>query len=200
MKKAILVAVLALTVTLTACKPATQIPSFDRVYTVDEFDRDFDLRQRARAACSENPGQLGSDPNCVNATASHLGAGSEEDHQYDVKRIAAAQDIATIFTALMLYHLDNGAYPTQQQGLQALIEKPAVAPVPGNWKDGGYLVRLPNDPFGHPYQFANPGTHGDIDVFSVGANGSDLIGTWQPLVHQYVTAARDGSNPSSDSQ
>ncbi len=83
---------------------------------------------------------------------------------------------------------DNGAYPTQSQGLQALIEKPTAAPIPGNWKDGGCLDHLPNDPWGHPYQFLNPGVHGEIDVYSDGAAGPSgdantaAIGSWQPEV------------------
>lgn len=184
---------------LSACKPATQVPSLDRVYTVDEFDRDFDLRQRTLAACASNPGQLSSDPNCLNSMASHVGAGREDDKQFEAKRIATAQDIGVIVVALMLYRLDNGAYPSHDQGLRALIEKPSIPPVPGNWKDGGYLVRLPNDPFGHPYQYLNPGVHGEIDVYSLGADGNPGgdganadIGSWQPWVREYVTAARGG--------
>ena len=195
-----MIVAVALAGILAACKPATQVPSLDRVYTVDEFDRDFDLRQRVLAVCASNPGQLGSDPNCMNSMASHVGAGREEDTQFEVKRTEAAQNIGVIVTALMLYRLDNGAYPSQTQGLRALIEKPSIAPVPGNWKDGGYIERLPNDPFGHPYQYLNPGVHGEIDVFSFGADGrpggegaNADIGSWQPWVHQYITAARGGS-------
>jgi general secretion pathway protein G len=207
MKQTKLILAIALTGILTACKPATQVPSLDRIYTVDEFDRDFDLRQRVLAACASNPGQLKSDPNCVNSSASHLGVGREEDRQYEAKRIATARDIGVIMSTLMLYRLDNGAYPSQEQGLQALTEKPSVAPVPGNWHAGGYLERLPNDPFGHPYQYANPGVHGEIDVYSLGADGRSGgdganadIGSWQPWVQTYVTAASSGSKANSDSQ
>ena len=202
-----LILAIALTGILAACKPATQVPSLDRIYTVDEFDRDFDLRQRVLAACDSNPGQLKSDPNCVNSSASHLGAGREEDRQYEAKRIATAQDIGVIMSTLMLYRLDNGAYPSQEQGLRALTEKPSVAPVPGNWHAGGYLERLPSDPFGHPYQYVNPGVHGEIDVYSLGADGRSGgdganadIGSWQPWVQAYVSAASTGSKVNSDSQ
>ncbi|CAN7491256.1 type II secretion system major pseudopilin GspG [Caballeronia sp. LjRoot34] len=103
----------------------------------------------------------------------------------DAKRVAATQDISIIMQALTLYHRDNGRYPTQEQGLRALTEKPAINPVPKLWKDGGYLSRLPNDPWGNPYQYLNPGVHGEVDVFSYGADakqggdGNDAdIGSW----------------------
>ena len=90
----------------------------------------------------------------------------------DEARIAAAkQDVATLAQALRLYKLDNLAYPTTDQGLQALVAKPAAAPIPANWKTGGYLERLPKDPWGRDYRYLNPGRHGEIDVYSVGADG-----------------------------
>ena len=102
------------------------------------------------------------------------------------RRVAATQDIATVMQSLKLYRLDNGRYPTTDQGLRALVSKPTTDPVPNNWKDGGYLERLPNDPWGNPYQYLNPGVHGEIDVFSYGADGkpggdgNDAdIGSWQ---------------------
>src|SRR5471030_404689 len=88
----------------------------------------------------------------------------------EARRVAAKQDIGTVMQALKLYRLDNGRYPTQEQGLRALVEKPATDPVPTNWKDGGYLERLPNDPWGNGYQYLNPGVHSEIDVFSYGAD------------------------------
>ena len=104
----------------------------------------------------------------------------------EAKRITAKQDIGPIMQALKLYRRDNGRYPTQEQGLRALIEKPATHPVPNNWKDGGYLERLPNDPWGNGYQYLNPGVHSEIDVFSYGADsmqggeGNDAdIGSWE---------------------
>ena len=90
----------------------------------------------------------------------------------DEARITAAkQDVATLAQALRLYKLDNFAYPTTDQGLQALVVKPGAAPIPANWKTGGYLERLPKDPWGREYRYLNPGRHGEIDVFSLGADG-----------------------------
>ncbi|MEG0821805.1 MAG: type II secretion system major pseudopilin GspG [Burkholderiaceae bacterium] len=107
----------------------------------------------------------------------------------DDARIAAAkQDIASVMQALKLYRLDNSRYPTTEQGLQALITKPTIEPLPSNWKSGGYLERhsVPKDPWGHPYQYLSPGTQGEIDVFSLGADGQPGgegpdadIGSWQ---------------------
>jgi general secretion pathway protein G len=70
-----------------------------------------------------------------------------------------------------MYRLDNIRYPTTEQGLQSLIAKPVMAPVPNNWKAGGYLEKLPNDPWGNPYVYLNPGRQGEIDVISLGADG-----------------------------
>ena len=90
----------------------------------------------------------------------------------DEARVAAArQDIFTLMQALKLYKLDNRRYPTTEQGLAALVQKPSQAPVPQSWSAGGYLEKLPNDPWGQPYQYLNPGLHGDIDVMSFGADG-----------------------------
>lgn len=90
----------------------------------------------------------------------------------EARIIAAKQDIAALGQALKLYRLDNIRYPATDQGLQALVVKPTSAPIPPNWKSGGYLDRLPKDPWGHDYQYLNPGTHGEIDVFSLGADGA----------------------------
>lgn len=101
----------------------------------------------------------------------------------EARVVAARQDIASIMQALKLYKLDNRHYPSSAQGLQALVQRPTVAPVPGNWKP--YLERLPADPWGTPYQYLNPGLHGDVDVMSLGADtrpgGNDFdadIGSW----------------------
>lgn len=103
----------------------------------------------------------------------------------EARIIAAKQDIAAISQALKLYRLDNMRYPSTEQGLQALVKKPTVAPEPLNWKGNGYLERLPNDPWGHPYQYLQPGLHGEIDVMSLGADGEQGgegndadIGSW----------------------
>lgn len=89
----------------------------------------------------------------------------------DARILAAKQDIATLMQALKLYRLDNQRYPTTEQGLQALVARPTAAPIPQNWKTGGYLDRLNRDPWGNPYQYLSPGTRGEIDVFSYGADG-----------------------------
>jgi len=89
----------------------------------------------------------------------------------EARVIAARQDVATIVSALKLYRLDIGRYPTSEQGLKALVAKPSEEPIPTNWKIGGYLDRLPNDPWGKPYQYSSPGLKGEMDVFSFGADG-----------------------------
>lgn len=102
----------------------------------------------------------------------------------EARVIAARQGISAILLALRMYKMDNMRYPTTEQGLQALVTKPTLPPIPTNWK--GYLDTLPKDPWGHPYQYLQPGLHGDVDVFSFGADGvsggegNDAdIGSWQ---------------------
>ena len=104
----------------------------------------------------------------------------------EARIIAAKQDIASISQALKLYRLDNMRYPTTEQGLRALVKKPTIAPSPPNWKGNGYLERLPNDPWKHPYQYLQPGLHCDFDVMSLGADGAPGgvgndadIGSWE---------------------
>ena len=89
----------------------------------------------------------------------------------EARAVAAKSDIAAILAALKLYRLDNQRYPTSEQGLAALTARPTQPPVPPNWKPNGYLERLPKDPWGQPYQYLNPGLHGEIDVYSFGADG-----------------------------
>jgi general secretion pathway protein G len=89
----------------------------------------------------------------------------------EARVVAAKQDIAAISQALKLYKLDNRRYPTTEQGLSALVVKPSLAPIPDNWKAGGYLEKLPKDPWGGDYQYLSPGVHGEFDVFSYGADG-----------------------------
>jgi general secretion pathway protein G len=87
-------------------------------------------------------------------------------------RVTAARvDIATMMQALKLYKLDNQRYPTSEQGLNALITKPTGGPAANGWKAGGYIEKLPKDPWGAPYQYLSPGIHGEVDVFSFGADG-----------------------------
>jgi len=107
------------------------------------------------------------------------------DRPDEARAVAARSDIATIMQALKLYRLDNQRYSTTEQGLNALVAKPEQPPVPPNWKPGGYLERLPKDPWGRQYQYLSPGLKGEVDVFSFGADGqtggsgvdSD-IGSW----------------------
>jgi general secretion pathway protein G len=102
----------------------------------------------------------------------------------EARAVAARQDIATIMQALKLYKLDNRKYPTAEQGLVGLVKKPEIEPLPPNWKS--YIERLPQDPWGSAYQYLSPGLHGDVDVFSYGADGKPGgegvdadIGSWQ---------------------
>ena len=103
----------------------------------------------------------------------------------DESRVTAARtDVNNLMQALKLYKLDNQRYPSAEQGLQALIAKPTVGTIPSNWKP--YLDKLPNDPWKQPYQYANPGVKGEVDVFSFGADGvaggegnNADIGSWQ---------------------
>lgn len=106
------------------------------------------------------------------------------DRTDDARATAARTDVSTLIQALKLYKLDNQRYPSAEQGLQALLTKPTSGPIPGNWKP--YLDKLPNDPWGRPYQYLNPGIKGDIDVMSFGADGQPGgegrdadIGSWQ---------------------
>lgn len=87
----------------------------------------------------------------------------------DARIVKAKQDVLSIQNALELYKLDNGFYPTTDQSLMALVEKPSSSPVPNNWKS--YLKSLPKDPWGRDYLYINPGQHGDIDVFTYGPTG-----------------------------
>ena len=87
----------------------------------------------------------------------------------DARVTAARTDINNLVQALKLYRLDNQRYPSAEQGLQALVQRPTAGAVPPNWKP--YLDKLPNDPWGNAYQYLNPGVHGEIDVFSLGADG-----------------------------
>ncbi len=106
------------------------------------------------------------------------------DRAADARVTAARTDIANLVQALKLYKLDNQRYPSAAQGLSALVIKPGTAPVPFNWRP--YLDKLPNDPWGQPYQYLSPGIQGEIDVLSFGADGKPGgegrdadVGSWQ---------------------
>ncbi|MBK5911642.1 type II secretion system protein GspG [Rhodothalassium salexigens] len=98
----------------------------------------------------------------------------------------ARSDIASLESALKMYRLDNLSYPTTDQGLEALVDRPEGLAQPNRYRDGGYIDRLPADPWGNPYQYVRPGEHGAYDLYSTGADGrvggDDLnadIGNWQ---------------------
>jgi general secretion pathway protein G len=91
------------------------------------------------------------------------------DRADDARSTAAKTDVNNLMQALKLYRLDNQRYPAAEQGLQALLVKPTTGSIPTNWKS--YLDKLPNDPWGRPYQYLNPGIRGEIDVMSFGADG-----------------------------
>ena len=106
------------------------------------------------------------------------------DRADDARVMAARTDVNNLVQALRLYKLDNQRLPTAEQGLQALIVRPTSGPVPPNWKP--YLDKLPNDPWGRPYQYLYPGVKSEMDVMSLGADGQaggegkDAdIGSWQ---------------------
>ncbi|MDP3761726.1 MAG: type II secretion system major pseudopilin GspG [Ramlibacter sp.] len=106
------------------------------------------------------------------------------DRADDARVTAARTDVNNLMQALKLYKLDNQRYPTTEQGLQALVAKPAAGPVPPNWKP--YIEKLPQDPWRNAYQYLNPGVKGEIDVMSFGADGQPGgegknadVGSWQ---------------------
>ncbi|KAB0461042.1 MULTISPECIES: type II secretion system major pseudopilin GspG [Vibrio] len=85
----------------------------------------------------------------------------------------AITDIVALENALDMYKLDNSVYPTTDQGLDALVSKPTSSPEPRNYRDGGYIKRLPNDPWGNEYQYLSPGDNGTIDIFTLGVDGQE---------------------------
>ena len=97
----------------------------------------------------------------------------------------ATSDIVALEGSLDMYKLDNHRYPTTEQGLQALVTKPDIAPIPKNYRDDGYIRRLPEDPWGNDYQYLSPGEKGLFDVYTLGADGQENgegagadIGNW----------------------
>ena len=107
------------------------------------------------------------------------------DRADDAKVTAAKADIGNLTQALKMYRLDNGRYPSAEQGLTSLVTKPTAEPMAPNWKKN--LDQLPNDPWGKPYVYLNPGIKAEIDVMSFGADGQSGgegknadIGSWQP--------------------
>jgi general secretion pathway protein G len=106
------------------------------------------------------------------------------DRADDARVTAAKTDVTNLMQALKLYKLDNQRYPSAEQGLEALVKRPTAGAVPPNWKS--YVDKLPADPWGRAYLYTNPGVKGEIDVFSLGADGQPGgegknadIGSWQ---------------------
>lgn len=106
------------------------------------------------------------------------------DRPDEARIVKAKQDIQAISSALQLYKLDNYQFPSTDQGLDALVQKPSGDPEPKNWKP--LLDQLPNDPWGNAYLYLSPGENGDFDLFTYGADGVDggegvnaTIGNWQ---------------------
>lgn len=104
----------------------------------------------------------------------------------EARAVSARQDTKAIGAALELYRLDNYVYPSTAQGLAALVERPQGDPPAPNWKAGGYLDRVPVDPWKRPYLYLNPGVHGEVDVYTLGADGAPGgegpnadVGNWQ---------------------
>jgi general secretion pathway protein G len=91
----------------------------------------------------------------------------------EAKLLKAKMQIESMETALKLYKLDNGAYPTTDQGLDALVSQTDIPPVPRKWREGGYLEKgkVPSDPWGNAFVYLSPGVHGDFDLVSYGADG-----------------------------
>lgn len=88
----------------------------------------------------------------------------------DAQVTKAKAEIATIENALKFYRLDNFAYPSSEQGIESLVTQPND-PTIRNWKPGGYLDRMPKDPWGNPYLYLNPGNNGEIDIYTLGRDG-----------------------------
>lgn len=88
----------------------------------------------------------------------------------DARRTAAIVEIKNLEEALHLYKLDNAIYPTTEQGLKALVTKPTSSPIPERWRTGGYVAKVPKDPWNNDYVYLSPGTHGDFDLLSYGGD------------------------------
>lgn len=94
----------------------------------------------------------------------------------EAKKVKAKLQIENLEAALKLYKLDNGAYPTTEQGLEALVQKPATGAIPANWREGGYLEKgkIPLDPWNRPYVYVSPGVKNkDFDLKSLGGDGEE---------------------------
>lgn len=88
----------------------------------------------------------------------------------EARRTATKVQIKNIEQALQQYEMDNGYYPSTEQGLDALVKKPTIGRIPIKYKEGGYMTKIPKDPWGTPYSYIAPGAHGDYDLVSYGAD------------------------------
>lgn len=95
------------------------------------------------------------------------------DRPEQARRTKAILDIKSIETALLLFQMDNGFYPSTEQGLEALVEKPTTGRIPNDYKEGGYLKKVPHDPWNTPYIYISPGAHEDFDLISYGPDGEE---------------------------
>ena len=103
------------------------------------------------------------------------------DRPDQARIVKAKQDIRALESALNLYRLDQFSYPSTDEGIEALVNPPADSQASARWKTGGYLERIPMDPWNNPYQYLNPGVHGVIDIYTLGKDGQasdDDIGNW----------------------
>jgi general secretion pathway protein G len=95
------------------------------------------------------------------------------DRPEQARRTKATMDLRRIETALSLFQMDNGFYPSTEQGLEALVEQPTTGQIPTNYKEGGYLKKVPRDPWNSPYIYISPGAHGDYDLISYASDGEE---------------------------
>ena len=109
------------------------------------------------------------------------------DEPKRAQRVKAQVTITNLETALKTYYLDNGYYPTTDQGLDALVVEPNIDPVPGKWRKGGYLEKgkVPLDPWGNDYIYLSPGMHGDFDIISYGLDGVEGGEDWEADVESW---------------
>lgn len=132
------------------------------------FERDV-FRGKVTFIRSENGWRVRN----VNAGGEAESAAKQREDRDRAAVAKIASDVRLIEAMVNLYKLDNFVYPTTEQGLRALIEKPTTAPLPPNWKPDGYLRRMPVDPWGNPYRYENPGTRGvEIEIYSLGADNA----------------------------
>jgi general secretion pathway protein G len=95
------------------------------------------------------------------------------DRPEQARRTKAVLDIKGIEQALSLFQMDTGFYPSTEQGLEALVEKPTTGRIPNNYREGGYLKKVPLDPWKNPYVYLSPGSHGEYDLMSYGPDGEE---------------------------